>query len=98
MKAPTKRIALYFTAMATMTLCVGCWNSTHCLRPLDTVCDDGLSSNGKDVGGCLCESGTAPYIGEGLMCDEYRDRCVECLTDADCNDENMVCENGRCVG
>ena len=31
------------------------------------------------------------------MCGEYNDGCVECLTDSDCEDDTMVCDNGACV-
>jgi hypothetical protein len=80
-----------------MTLCVGCWATTYCLWPVDAVCDDGRFCNGEELGGCFCESGTPPCVGEGLICDEHNDRCVECLTDSDCEDETMVCDNGACV-
>ena len=66
----------------------------------DAECDDDVFCNGAEA--CQadrCESGTGPCPGQ--PCDEATEACVDCLTDADCDDDNPctddVCAGGACI-
>ena len=57
--------------------------------PNDDNCpDDGVFCNGPEV--CDpnqdCISAGDPCVGQGLLCDEETATCVECFSDADCDD------------
>lgn len=61
-------------------------------------CDDGLYCNGADVcAGGECGHAGSPCSGTTAQCDEASDRCVQCLTDDQCNDGN-VCTTDTCSG
>ncbi|UCC30743.1 MAG: hypothetical protein JSU86_00400 [Phycisphaerales bacterium] len=66
-----------------------------CDNPDNTIpCDDGSFCTAIDEcseGGCV---GTG-YACPDEVCDEANDRCVECLTDPDCDDAN-VCTDDFC--
>ncbi len=65
-------------------------------------CDDGLYCNGVETCGSanMCLSGTPVNCGS-QHCDESTDSCVDCLSDAHCDDGNPctvdTCNGGDCV-
>ena len=71
---------------------------------VDADCDDGVFCNGAetcDVEAGECLPGTPPCAEE--LCIEEEDRCLECLEDADCEDDGLFCtgdpvcaEDGTC--
>jgi hypothetical protein len=69
-----------------------------------TGCNDGLFCTGADTcagGACTTHAGT-PCGGASPQCNETTDACVECLSEADCNDGNdcttdMCDAGGSCV-
>lgn len=67
----------------------------------DDDCDDGLYCNGEETcgGDHFCDAGTPIDCGTDV-CDEATDRCVECLSNADCNDGDActtdTCSNNEC--
>jgi len=69
----------------------------------DADCDDGLWCNGAEtcnVETGRCVAGEDPC--EGLLgCDDENDVCIECVTVADCGDEDLcttdACVDGLCV-
>jgi len=79
-------------------LCTGC-------SPPPGGCSDGLFCNGLeafDEKTCECVAGPGPCITSPLVhCDEANDRCVECLIDKHCNDDDSCttdsCVDGQCV-
>jgi hypothetical protein len=66
-----------------------------CSNPNNTLpCDDGLFCTAGDVcSGGVCTGGVDACPGQ--VCDEPNSRCVDCLSDADCDDAN-VCTDDSC--
>lgn len=63
--------------------------------PTGTPCDDGRFCTPVD----RCQSGACQGSGNacpGQFCDEFEDRCYDCLADGDCDDENP-CTDDACV-
>ncbi len=70
------------------TVIAGCCNT-------QADCDDGVFCNGRETcigNNCLVGSDACP----NHVCDESGERCVECLVDADCED-NDACTGDACV-
>ncbi len=75
-------------------------NAGSCVYTNNTAtCNDGLFCTLTDTcsgGSCVGSGNRCP----GQLCDETTDACVECLTAADCQDNNVctnnVCNNGVC--
>jgi len=66
---------------------------------IDADCDDGQFCNGAETCAAgVCQAGSAPCEGSGLLCDEAGDACVECLLDSDC-DDGLFCNGAEtCFG
>lgn len=68
----------------------------------NAVCDDGLfcTINDQCAGGSCTGQPRLCTNAPDLFCDENLNDCVECLTNADCNDNNActtdTCTNGQC--
>lgn len=71
----------------------------------DADCSDGLYCNGVET--CLngsCQAGLPPSCGEGAICDEDLDACIDapsCQADSDCSDGDACtldqCSDGDCT-
>ena len=80
-----------------------CDQSNDCQHtPDDSLCDNVLFCDGVETcdasSGCLSGSDRCP---PPLMCDDKNDRCTNCFTDADCDDDvgctiDVCDENGNC--
>jgi hypothetical protein len=74
-----------------------CNGQGSCVNSNNTIaCNDGLFCTQTDQcsgGACVGSGNRCP----GLICDEPNDRCVQCLSPADCNDGNL-CTNDVCSG
>ena len=62
-----------------------------------TLCDNGAFCDGAETCDTLldCQGGTAPCSGD-QVCDEDADICIECETNADC-DDGVSCTDDTCV-
>ncbi len=71
--------------------------SNVCVRtPNSVVCDDGLFCTAFDTcSGGACMGGGAT-CGASLVCNESVDVCVQCIVDADCDDDN-ICTTDTCL-
>ena len=56
------------------------------------ACDDGVFCNGPEL--CVGSACVATPVCTGLRCDEVNDRCFECATAVDCEDNNACTDNG----
>ena len=68
-------------------ICATCGQTSPCT-------DDRVFCNGTEV--CVeggCQSSGSPCLGQ--LCDEFNERCVDCLSDDDCR--TGVCFDGTCV-
>jgi hypothetical protein len=77
-----------------------CNPATHSCdhRALDIACDDGLFCNGFDrCGGGTCSVHAGDPCLDATTCDEARDGCTGCTTDAMCP-AAMMAEWGECAG
>ena len=91
------RVGTLCGVLAMLVLVTGCPPPQIVPCTVDANCDDGLFCTGVetcnvDTGDCV--AGTAPC--EADYCDEDNDVCLECLTDADCDDDNL-CTDDTCV-
>jgi hypothetical protein len=80
-----------------------CTASGTCQRTNNTLtCSDGLFCTTNDrCNGGACVGGVSPCGGTTSVCDEAGDRCVQCLSPTQCNDNNACttdsCTNNVCV-
>ena len=68
-----------------------------CAAGTPPACDDGAYCNGAEAcseAAGSCSAGSPPCSGATPVCDEAGDRCVECMSDAQCDD---VCVGNVCV-
>jgi hypothetical protein len=69
-----------------------------CLHANNTnTCSDGLFCTVTDrCSGGVCVGTGSPCSGGTPYCDEARDQCVQCLTDAHCNTDGLACTVDTC--
>jgi len=76
--------------------CVDCTTNAQCPS-------DGTFCNGPEIcSNGTCVSAGSPCTGTSSICLEESDTCVQCITDADCNDNKFctgveTCTGGLCV-
>ncbi|MHC4610576.1 MAG: Ig-like domain-containing protein, partial [Planctomycetota bacterium] len=66
----------------------------ECLQALE--CDDGLFCSGVETCGTngLCQSSGDPCSGQGQLCRESDDQCLDCFTAGDC-DDGLYCNGSE---
>ncbi len=76
-----------------------CSPTGTCQRPNNNApCNDNLFCTALDqCSGGTCVGVSSPCTGGTPVCDEPGDRCVQCLSPANCNDNN-VCTTDSCTG
>jgi len=84
-------------SVCTQDICTITPRGIVCSNP-PVVCDDGLFCNGGECcfGSYGCTLCVPPPCSSGDLCDEANDRCVHCLTDADCDLDNYTCYTLHC--
>lgn len=85
--------------VCTDDVCDGSSGVAVCGHTNNTVsCDDGaFCTTGDQCSDGECRPGGASACGDGQVCDEADDQCVQCLTDAQCGGQVCDTESNTCV-